>query len=200
MRTPLSPATLRAEWPTPSVPPPHLYFPAMVELLQPEVDIAVGALLTKAGGEATVFRATWDLDESACLPAEADPLRRVRLGGHLLQRLVICTVLSLSMCLCTSVFVSVAFTLARAPRRRTSCSPPSRLPLNLPCHCVTACMHVQNTPHLHASFCSQSFHAGRAPLFSCEAVAQRPGTDGIMDAIATGVRQGPSDYSFSSCR
>jgi hypothetical protein len=56
----------------------------MVELLQPEVDIAVGALLSKAGGEAPTFQATWDLDERVCLPEDADPLRQVCLFGRLL--------------------------------------------------------------------------------------------------------------------
>ena len=68
-----------AGWQVPSVPPPHAYFPAMVQLLQPEVDDAVAQLFAKAGAErSAAFRRVWDLSDGMSLPG-ADPLRQVRL-------------------------------------------------------------------------------------------------------------------------
>lgn len=68
---------LTAPW-TPSVPPPHRYFPAVLDVMKPEVKAAVSALLQRSGSEAsTAFRKAWGLSEDNTFESEADPLRQV---------------------------------------------------------------------------------------------------------------------------
>lgn len=76
---------LTASWATPSIPPPHRYFPALVEVIEPEVKEAVTSLMDRGGPASTAaFRAAWDLSEDLEFPEDVDPLRVVRL--LLLQR------------------------------------------------------------------------------------------------------------------
>eukprot|EP00892_Ulva_mutabilis_P004997 jgi/Ulvmu1/286/UM001_0290.1 len=69
---------LTAPWTTPSVPPPHKYFPALLDLMKPEVEAAVSSLVQYAGPVAAdAFRQAWGLSKENQLEAEADPLRQV---------------------------------------------------------------------------------------------------------------------------
>lgn len=70
---------LTARWTTPSVPPPHKCFPAMVKAIGAEVTEAVQILMQRGGPAAAAsFRKAWDLSESLQLPDDVDPLRVVR--------------------------------------------------------------------------------------------------------------------------
>jgi hypothetical protein len=76
----------RAAWRTPSIPPPHRYFPALLQLLQPEADTAAAALLAKAGtAVAGDFKRAWDLGEDTRLATSADSLRHVRLSRWIIM-------------------------------------------------------------------------------------------------------------------
>lgn len=69
---------LTAKWPTPSVPPPHKYFPALMEAMGTEAIEAVQSLMQRGGPVAAAsFRKAWELSESLQLPADVDPLRVV---------------------------------------------------------------------------------------------------------------------------
>lgn len=69
---------LTAPWSTPSVPPPHQYFPALVNLMKPEVEAAVKSLWQRSGEEAVAtFRQAWGLSDDGSFDSEPDPLRKV---------------------------------------------------------------------------------------------------------------------------
>jgi hypothetical protein len=70
---------LTATWPTPSVPPPHKYFPALLEAMGTEAADAARSLMGRGGPVAAgSFQRAWDLSESLQLPPDVDPLRAVR--------------------------------------------------------------------------------------------------------------------------
>ena len=70
---------LTAKWPTPSVPPPHKYFPALLNTMGTEVSEATASLMQRGGPVAAAsFRKAWGLSESFHLPDDVDPLRVVR--------------------------------------------------------------------------------------------------------------------------
>lgn len=82
---------LTSKWATPSVPPPHKYFPALLNTMGAEAVEATEGLMRLGGAvAASSFHRAWDLSESLQLPAEADPLRVVRALPHALPRIMHC--------------------------------------------------------------------------------------------------------------
>lgn len=70
---------LTAPLQTPSVPPPHHYFPAVVDLMRPEADAAVSSLMLRSGAQAAAkFQAAWGLTDGNTFEGDVDPLRKVR--------------------------------------------------------------------------------------------------------------------------
>lgn len=69
---------LTAPWQTPSIPPPHRYFLALVNLMQVEADAAVNSLMQRSGVQAAAaFRWAWGLMDSNTFAGDVDPLRKV---------------------------------------------------------------------------------------------------------------------------
>lgn len=69
---------LTAPWQAPSVPPPHRYFVAMVDMMRVEANAAVTALMQRSGAEASAaFRWAWGLMDSNTFAGDVDPLRQV---------------------------------------------------------------------------------------------------------------------------